>query len=197
MGLVIGLHGAKGSGKDHFYKVAKAAFPQLDVRKIAYADPIKNEVSRIFGLESEQDYDSFKRTNIKFNIPQNGYPFPHSVDGRRVVREIGMMMRNYDEGQFVRYVEEEISKAPQALWFITDLRFDNELRSVTDNLGGLVIKIKRDGFQYDGHVTETEIPSEICDSVIYNTGTVEEYEGKVVQEMSKIMQTIALMEEME
>ena len=39
--MVLGLHGAKGSGKDYFYKVAKRTFPLLDVRKVAYADPIR------------------------------------------------------------------------------------------------------------------------------------------------------------
>ena len=196
MGLVIGLHGAKGSGKDQFYKAVKAAYPHLNVRKIAYADPIKNEVSRIFGLANEQEYDSFKRTTVKFNILQNSYPQPHMVDGRQVVREIGMMMRSYDENQFTRYVEEEIAKDPNALWFITDLRFDNELKSIKNQLGGIVIKIKRGGFDFDGHVTETEFPDEVCSSVLYNVDlTLEQYEVQVVEEMSKIMQTLALMKE--
>lgn len=196
MGLVIGLHGAKGSGKDQFYKAAKAAFPQLDVRKIAYADPIKNELCRIFGLASEQEYDEFKRTTIKFNIPKNSYPEPHLVEGRQVVREIGMLMRSYDENQFTQYVVNEINKAPNALWFITDLRFDNELKSIKNELGGIVIKIKRGGFDFDGHVTETEFPDEACTSVIYNVDlTLEQYNARVSEEMNKIMQTLALMKE--
>lgn len=196
MTLVIGLHGAKGSGKDQFYKAVKAAFPQLDVRKIAYADPIKNEVSRIFGLQSEEEYDAFKRTTIKFNIPRNRYPEPRLVEGRQVVREIGMMMRSYDEGQFVRYVEDEIRKAPQAVWCITDLRFDNELKSIKNELNGIVIKIKRGGVEFDGHITETEFPDEVCSSIIHNVGlSLEQYNEVVVQEMNKIMQTIALVKE--
>lgn len=123
MTLVIGLHGAKGSGKDQFYKAVKAAFPQLDVRKIAYADPIKNEVLNIFGLETEEQYDEFKRTDLTFTVDK-GYTWRQTA-GRRAVREIGMLMRRYDEQQFVRYVEDQIKAAPQAVWLITDVRFDN------------------------------------------------------------------------
>lgn len=193
MGLVIGLHGAKGSGKDQFYKAVKAAFPHLDVRKIAYADPIKHEVSRIFGLQSEEQYDLFKRSPIEYTLPGH---LKVTVPGRQVVRELGMMMRRYDEQQFVRYVESEIYKAPQAIWCITDLRFDNELRSIRNVLHGMVIKIKRGGVEYDGHATETEFPDEMCSSVIHNVGlSLEQYEQLAVQHMSSIMQTIALEKE--
>jgi hypothetical protein len=191
MGIVIGLHGAKGSGKDQFYKAVKANFPLLDVRKIAYADPIKTEVCRIFGLQNEHEYDEFKRTELTFSL-NKGYTWCQ-VAGRQAVREIGMMMRGYNEQQFVRYVEDEINKAPNAIWCITDLRFRNELDSVR-NLEGIVIKIKRGGVSYDGHVTELEFSDSECTSVIENIDlTLEQYESTVVDEMKRILQTMSIM----
>lgn len=193
MTLVIGVCGAKGSGKDQFYRATKAAFPQLDVRKIAYADPIKDEVCRIFNLKGETEYDMFKRTTLKYTL---GDYSKHEVEGRQAVREIGMLMRMYDGQQFVRYVENAIQANPQALWIITDLRFDNELASIKTILNGVVIKIKRNGCNYDGHVTETEFPDEQCNSVLHNNNlTLEQYNQLVVAEMNKIMQTLALMKE--
>lgn len=189
--VVIGLHGAKGSGKDQFFKAAKAAFPHLDIRKIAYADPIKNEVCRIFDMHTEEQYDAFKRTDISYQLP--GYP-SHSVPGRQVVREIGMMMRKYDPHQFVRYVEEQIRKTPEAIWCITDVRFDNEVASVYDELDGILIKIKRGGFEFDGHVTETEIADDLCAAVIHNDNlTLSEYNQVVVKHMNNIFQTVSIM----
>lgn len=191
--VVIGLHGAKGSGKDQFYKAAKAAFPHLDIRKIAYADPIKHEVCRIFDLHTEEQYDAFKRTAVSYTLPGH---LSHSVHGRQVVREIGMMMRKYDEQQFVRYVETEILKAPQAIWCITDLRFDNELASVRDVLKGIVVKIKRRGFDFDGHITETEIADDFCNSIIYNDNlSLDEYNLEVALELTSILQTLSIVKE--
>lgn len=187
MSLVIGLHGAKGSGKDHFFKIVKRAFPLHDVRKIAYADPIKNEVSRIFDLANEKQYDLFKRSDVTYQLPGH---FIQRVHGRQVVREIGMLMRGYDEGQFTRYVEKQITSTPGAIWCITDLRFDNELKSIQNNLGGIIVKIKRNGFQYDGHVTETELSDDVCDSIILNDGTLKEYEEKVVATMYAILDSL-------
>ena len=189
MGLVIGLHGAKGSGKDQFYKAVKAAFPHLKIRKIAYADPIKHEICHIFDLVDEEQYDLFKRTKVEYRLP--GY-LTHFVDGRRIVREIGMLMRKYDEDQFTQYVQDQIKADPEAIWCITDLRFDNELASIRQ-IGGIVIKIKRGGVDFDGHVTETEFDNKDCDYVIHNVDlSLEQYNQLAVKEMKKILQTIAI-----
>lgn len=185
MSLVIGLCGAKGSGKDQFYKAAKAALPLVDVRKIAYADMIKEEVCKIFGLEGEEEYDQFKRTFVQFNL---GGGFDRSVHGREVVREIGMLMRRYDENQFVRYVEDTIENGSAGIWCITDLRFDNELDSIKNNLGGVVVKIKRGGFDFDGHVTEREFDDAVCDYIIRNVDlTLRQYNEVAKQAMLKIL----------
>lgn len=177
--MIIGLHGAKGSGKDQFYRAIKAEYPDLNIRKIAYADPIKNEVSRIFELQTEEQYDAFKRSRVFYTLPRM---LTHHVEGRQIVREIGMKMRSYDPTQFVRYVEEEIAKDPTAVWCITDLRFDNELESIR-KMNGLVVKIKRAGFEFDGHVTEIEFPNLACDIVIHNDRlTLEEYNKLAVLE---------------
>lgn len=190
MSLVIGLHGAKGSGKDQFYKAVKAAYPLHPVRKIAYADPIKNEVCRIFGLKDEQEYDDFKRTEMRYQIPNKTTRSMdlRSVEGRQVVREIGMLMRSYDPNQFVRYVEETIESEPGAVWCITDLRFPNELLSIKSKLGGTVVKIKRNGVNFDGHVTETEFHDSVCDYVVYNTDlTLNQYNELAIETMERIL----------
>jgi len=195
MTMVIGLHGAKGSGKDQFFKAVEEAFPHLDVRKIAYADPIKAAVQRIMTLDSEKDYDNFKRFKLTYSL-STAPDHIGRIDGRHVVREIGMLMRSYDENQFVRYVEIEISKAPQAVWFITDLRFDNELQAIRRNPNGIVIKIKRGGVDYDGHVTETEFPDLACDSIIRNVDlTLKQYNQLVVDEMNCILQTFSIIKD--
>ena len=192
MSLVIGLCGAKGSGKDQFYKAVKEAFPHLIVRKIAYADPIKDELGYIFNLNGETEYDQFKRTSLRFSL-DDGYE--HQVAGRQIVREIGMLMRRYDEDQFIKYVENKIAAMRAHIWCITDMRFNNELKSVRENLKGVVIKVKRKGFEYDGHATETEIPDDLCSSVINNNGTLEHFNSEVAREMSYILQTVSLVKE--
>ena len=176
MSIVIGLHGAKSAGKDYFYQVVKERFPDRDIRKIAYADPIKHKVMFLFGLKTEEEYDLFKRTNLSYRVGRDIV-----YDGRHVVREIGMMMRDYDPDQFVRYVESMIKASPNSIWCITDLRFKNELLSI-QSLGGTVVKIKRRGFEFDGHITETEFDDTICNHIIHNDSNVlDAYQDAVVR----------------
>lgn len=181
MNCVIALHGAKGSGKDLFFLLAKDLFPDFDLRKIAFADPIKDKVCEIFRLDNESEYDIFKRGVIDKSCGQ-------SVEGREIVRGIGMLMRSYNPNQFVEYVSEKIKTSDcNIIWFITDLRFDNEVRYIKQ-AGGCIIKIKRPTILYDGHPTETQLDDKICDIIIENSGTIEQYK----QTVSKIVQQTIL-----
>lgn len=180
MALVIGIHGAKNSGKNLFYNVVKDSFPDLEIRRIAYADPIRAEICNIFNLSSEADYDLFKRSIIKY--------YDTSIDAREVVRGIGMLMRQYDERQFVRYVENEITKHPNAIWCITDLRFKNEIRSIKRLADGVIVKVLRNSAAYDGHESETEIPDKLCDIIIDNNSTYDDYKQNIIIEFSKLLQ---------
>lgn len=191
MGLVIGLHGSKGSGKDQFFTVLRKNFPQLDVQKIAYADPIKTEVMNIFDLQSEDQYDLFKRTQLQFCL-HSGQNTPDCVFGRHVVREIGMLMRRYNSEQFIQYVNQRILASPNTLWCVTDLRFDNELQSLQMLDNSIIVKVKRPGYNFDGHVTETELPDSECSSIINNDGTLEQYEEKILDTMRSIFNTLRL-----
>ena len=191
MGLVIGLHGSKGSGKDQFFTVLRKNFPQLDIQKIAYADPIKTEVMRIFGLQNEEQYDLFKWTQVQFCL-QSGQNTPDCVSGRQVVREIGMLMRRYNSDQFIQYVNQRIAASPNTLWCVTDLRFDNELQSLQLLDNSIIVKIKRPGYNFDGHETETELPNSECSSIINNDGTLEQYEEKILDAMRSIFNTLRL-----
>jgi len=163
--LIIGLHAAAGSGKDTFFKTIKEQYPHLDVRKVAYADPIRIKVSEIFNLKNETEYDVFKRSSVTWQGKE--------IPGREIVRGIGMLMREYDQDQFVQYVDDTINIAPNACWFITDVRFHNELEHKKRREFPLV-KIKRSGVSYDGHQSEMEIADHHCDAIIYNSN-IEQY----------------------
>lgn len=184
MTIVIGLHGAKGSGKDYFYQVVKNKFSNKDIRKIAFADPIRQKVMFLFGLKSEEEYDQFKRSNLSYRVCGKD----HIQDGRHVVREIGMMMRDYDPNQFTRYVESTIQAAPNSIWCVTDLRFENEIKSVSNALSGKIVKIKRKGYAFDGHVTEREITNDRCDHIIINdSNIIGDYEDVVIKTFENII----------
>lgn len=178
--MILAIHGLKGSGKDEFYKILKTTDKGKDYIKLAFADPIKRNVQHIFNLDTQNDneYDQFKRSEFTLT---NAAP----VLGRHILREIGMLMRSYDDGlQFRNYVHENL----QENTCITDLRLQSELEYFQElklSRPGQVklIKIKRIinkdpnehiEVEVDDHITERDLPDEFFDFIIENT-TLESY----------------------
>ena len=190
--LVIALTGPKGSGKDTVADIIYRRYTQewYTVNRTAFADPIKQVVQQIFNLSpyGTSEYDLFKRTDLQYNLP--GYT-PSSVPGRHVVREIGMLMRKYDEKQFNNYVYKKITSGvfdTNRIEIVTDLRFDNEYTMLKQDLGAKIVKIKRPDYHYDGHITERGFDDELVDYVINNTGSLVELQSEVIAMVKQFLQ---------
>lgn len=154
----IALTGHKGSGKD---AIANYLKKQHSYTKLAFADPIRDEVKRIFQLDSDEEYDVFKRTRCFWE--EQG-----QFDGRHAVRELGMLMRSYDVDQFCRYIEHKIIDDQILLPVVTDLRFDNEYK-LLKYLGFKIIKILGPNQSVDVHITERGFVDDQCDYIFDNT----------------------------
>ncbi len=181
---IVAITGPKGCGKDTVGQMIKEIYPQHDPETIAFADPIKNVIRHIFNLgdESVYSYDRLKRATLKLKDEESFY----TIDGRRLVREIGMLMRNYDEKQFTNYVVGAIRYEPTRLWIVTDLRFDNEY-TVMKNLGAKIIKITRPSYRYDGHITERAFDDHLVDKIIMNDGDLDFLRTRVKITMDHII----------
>lgn len=168
---VVALTGPKGSGKDTVGALIKQMYPDLRPETIAFADPIKHAVRHIFNLgdESVYSYDRLKRADLMLRDDEKYY----TIDGRRLVREIGMLMRSYDEKQFTQYVYDTITKDPDRLWVVTDMRFDNEYSFLKQKLNAKMIKIIRPSYNYDGHITERAFDDHLVDHVLMNDGDLD------------------------
>ena len=179
---VIAIAGLKGSGKN------TAADLIIDLYKdrqsfqtIAFADPIRKQIEHIFDLNgSDKQYDSFKRSTMLYNV---GYPGSMSIYARRAVREIGMLMRSYDEDQFTRYVSEKINADRSKTWIITDLRFENELDFLMSS-NALIVKVNRK-VEQDNHITERGIDDSFCTHIFDNNGSEDNLKEQIKNEFDR------------
>lgn len=187
--MIIALTGPKGSGKDTVGQMIKEMYSNFAPETIAFADPVKDKVRYIFDLENNTEYDLFKRDVVEFNMPGVGR---RRVPGRHVVREIGMLMRSYNEKQFTDYVVDKIHSYPSnmypgKLWIVTDLRFDNEY-TVLKNLGAKIIKITRPNYTYEKHITERGFDDHLVDKILLNDGDKKYLEIRVKSVVDSILE---------
>jgi len=179
---ILGLTGPKGSGKDTVAQIIKSKY--IDVESIAFADPIKTVMQDLFKLDrvDNSQYDQFKRTNLHYRVDGSDFVIP----GRRMVREIGMLMRRYDDNQFIDYVKHTIMNLPDKIWIVTDMRFDNEYM-VLKSIGAKIVKINRPTFDYDGHISERGFDDFLVDHILMNDGNLEYLNMRVDVMMNQIM----------
>lgn len=178
--LIIGFCGPKGSGKDYGYQLLRDLYPTRDWKRVAFADPIKNTISKLFAM-SVDDVNIVKRLDYVELIDRDQHRYG-GISGRDLVRGIGMLMRDYDDNQFNRYVEKVIVDNATTNFAITDIRFDNEF-DLIHRLGGVIIRINRPGYQYDHHITEQSIDK--FDYVIDNTNRAD-----YIKQLSNIIDRI-------
>lgn len=69
---------------------------------------------------------------------------------------------------------------PNQDWIVSDVRFENELKSI-EKLGGINVLITRPGLEIDNHESETDLEngSIVWDYIINNDGTIEDLIYKV------------------
>lgn len=180
--MIIALHGPKQSGKDYFYQTVQQHFPHLPIEKIAFADFLKKQLMIILQLNNEQEYDLFKTQNISFNL----FGEDRVVSGRHLVREIGMMIRRLRPEIFNEDVKNRIQSQPDKIWIITDLRFSDE-SDLIQQMGGVLVKIRRLGFSYDGHITETELSDTRFNFNLNNFGSIQLYQDNILTLFNEIL----------
>lgn len=199
---ILALSGKARSGKDSF---ANVLVKKHGFTRIALADSLKNLCARVFYMdpsefEDEKKDQRIQRVHLDFHdidairtIVQNEWNFEITEEDREyleeyhgtgydtprdILRGVGMMLRDHvDQDIWIKLVLEKI-KEVGAKVVITDCRFPNE-RDIFKNMGGTLIKIKRND---NGETSEHEFnlgPDSEYDVVFDNSSTLEKYQSEI------------------
>ena len=178
---IFAICGFKGTGKDAIANIIGTFAHQNEryTRKMAFADPMKDIFINSFNLRGEMDYDKFKRGTMTLSDNR-------IIQGRDVLRNMAMKLREYNSEFFIEKIEDRVKNLewyhPEefdtAVVVISDLRFSNELKWLKDN-NAVIIKVKKDSETSDGHVSERGIPDHLCDYIVDNNGTYTNLETQV------------------
>jgi hypothetical protein len=180
---IIGLAGRKGSGKD---TVANILAQNEGFTKIAFADPLKELLVKVFRVDSQYLHDEKlkegplpERIEIDYyhldkirDIVENQWGFPIDRDQRegietffgREIRTARELMQTIGTDLLRRYVRDDIfivllsarMREIASNVVISDVRLKNE-REAIKKAGGSMILIKRDTRTNDTHISENDL----------------------------------------
>jgi hypothetical protein len=195
--MLIGLHGPARSGKDTIYNILRGMsaegsnkLSRVLVRRDAFADRLKISAMAALGYEGTRtelialanlikeqgEIQSFYQTNEAVNGGKG-----KTISGRSYLQLYGTEAHRdvFTQDFWVKAVLPDGYPDPQerdnVLLVVTDVRFDNEAARVRE-CGGVMVKIVRDHEKIteSAHASEQELPGELIDYVLDNTGTLED-----------------------
>jgi len=159
--VIIGLCGKQRVGKDTAYKIIKELYPQLSVRRFAFADALKKACAQLFCIsESNFYFAKEKPTRLRWeNVNQyflddfgNGH-HEGFITHRELLQLFGMACRYIYPDIWVDIVINQLKTEPYDIAVITDVRFPNEVQKLKE-IGAILIKIKRKTGIKDIHQSE-------------------------------------------
>lgn len=179
--MIIGISGKARVGKDTFATMLAIEFQkqeQMNFVAMAYADELKNDLMKNFGLTRDQLYGSTKEIPDKSFNRNTGKDEVVYWTPREIMQEYGQWCRKIEHNHWIRRLYELVEREQLNNVIITDIRQMNEVQAVLDR-GGYHIRINRDGrddINNSNHETETALDEENyrIDFHIDNSGTLDD-----------------------
>lgn len=166
---LIGISGLKGSGKDFIAKIIIAKLAGQKVVRIAFADPLKKEVSMATGMSLE--YMETYKANFRLILQGWGTDFRRALHG--------------DDYWIKKWKAAVEYQAPETIVLSPDVRFENEYEAI-NQMGGFVIRVVAVGnkrVKPDSHPSENLFVS--SDYAIENDFVTPDNTLKQVEELLK------------
>ena len=173
MGLIIGISGKMGSGKDTAAKIIKEYFKEKNFEIIHFADPLKMFCIDYLGVNHDDVYTENGKKS--FNTFWN-------MTNREILQKIGTdcLRNHFDKNIWVKIIELKIKKSKNINFLIPDVRFDNEAEMILNN-GGVVLNIERIAQKQDSHSSEKGISENFITKTIKNDKTLDIFQNEVVE----------------
>ena len=162
--IIIGLSGKKQSGKDTVYELAADLLQGPIIGRVAFADPLKQEVSEITGMTCK--FIEENKSDFRELLQVWGTEFRRRFNGN-----------DYWINKMDKIIEQ--SSAHLDVLFITDIRFKNEADYIK-SIGGKLVRVERRQYDtypgtIDTHSTERDMDDySQFDYVLNNDKTKEE-----------------------
>ena len=179
--MIIGIHGKARAGKDTFADMligSSKCKTDNDFTKLAFADPVYEATSAMFGLDARSVEDK------EAVIPEWGMSLRQML--QTVGTEIGRNMIAQDI--WLKNMSMRMSRVASPHIIISDVRFENEAHFIRER-GGIMIFVERPNTQQvRQHVSEAGVAKDDKSITIHNESTLDSLQqiaDKFVIDLSK------------
>lgn len=169
--MIIGIAGEAGSGKD----TAADVLIEQGYERGKFANALKEMLRALLRYRGVNE-ETIERM-IEGDLKELSTPFLNEKSPRQVMQGLGEWGRNFIDLDFWVDVEFDAKRDAKKLLF-TDLRHDNEEAAIVKRRGVVLQLVGRGGIDSD-HISEKFKPKN--PTVIDNSGTIAELQGKVKQ----------------
>jgi len=180
--MLIGICGKANAGKD---SVAKFIQECINCRIVHWADPLKEMLISYFGLNYEDVYTQEGKEKY------NEY---WGMKNREILQKFGTnaCRDNFCVDVWIKTMELRIKNdIEKENILIADTRFDNEAEFIRKNDGIIIEVVRKSGTfltkRLSEHSSENGISKEFITYVIYNEGTLQDLQEKVVKIINEIV----------
>lgn len=185
--MLIGLTGCKGVGKD------TAASCLEGFTRLGFADKLKEAVGNLLMMDDVDAFKDYGTVQIEIRGTANYYRI---FTGRSFLQRFGTEMgrETFWNSFWVDQWETRYQELQETSMYVPivvpDVRFANEAIRIK-TLEGMIIRIDRPGYIYDGHPSEDGIPDDLIDAVVLNNGTVEEFQARFLAVVEGLISGVA------
>ena len=189
--MIIVLSGGKQHGKDTFAKALQKLYPELQFKRRAFADAIKE----ITAILLDCDYDEIETLKVLENIKITDEScIRQGTTMRLFLQRLGQLMRDFTGDKLIwAHTLGATMMSLDSNYIVTDCRFGFEeryLRELAEHEGQQVVVVKilnpRVELGKDTHVSERSYEEIRFDEVILNTGSFEDLEYKAIELMKNL-----------
>jgi hypothetical protein len=175
----IGVHGRLGSGKDTVYERLAELHLDLSVKRLSFADKLKDSACALLGITREQ-MEEMKRTDateIEVHTHHTGgmASVQSRMNMRTFLQRYGTESHRDIFGQnfWVDQALNPVHFGPHdhdhlEMFVFTDVRFENEAQAIL-NRGGMILRVIGDNEDTGDHASERPLPDRFITATIDNT----------------------------
>jgi len=193
---IVGITGKQNSGKD----TLASAFIENDFLKMAFADPLKDVIHRMFNIPKTVLWGPSENrdTHTRMILQTLGTDYARGIDPEvwikrttERIREVATRRRDPLERCVVPLGDKELRIV------VPDVRFSNEAEALRNFApDAVLIRVHRPGSEEGKavetctHISETEmdtIPSEMYKYDLQNVGTLEEFQTAARDVVRKVL----------